>query len=75
MLTLLVTWRLIQFRRSPFAVWLRVRISWATRTIITNEILLFPMPVSTSDWVRKGKIRLIMLAVSIPSISWRMYFV
>ena len=73
MLILLVICKLIQLRNRPLAVWLRLRISWATRTITTKDILLLPIPVSTSDWVRNGKMRLIMLAVTIPRISWRIY--
>ena len=56
-------------RMRLLANWPNTSTTWAMSIITTNERLPVPMPLSTTDCVRNGRIRLSMLAVSIASAS------
>ena len=56
-------------RMRLLAVWPSTSTTCATSIITTNERLPVPMPLSTTDCVRNGRIRLSTLAVSIASAS------
>ena len=64
-----VMWSINHERMRLLAICPSVSTTWAMRIITTNERLFVPMPLSTTDCVRNGRIRLSMLAVSIASAS------
>ena len=56
-------------RMRLLASWPSTSTTWAMSIITTNERLPVPMPLSTTDCVRNGRIRLSTLAVSIAKAS------
>ena len=54
------------------AIWPIVSTSWAISSITTKERLPVPIPVSTTDWVMNGSIRLMTLVTSIARSIWPM---
>jgi hypothetical protein len=65
-----VMWSINHERMRLLAICPSVSTTWAMRIITTNERLLFPIPVSTTDWVRNGRIRPSTAAISIARPSW-----
>ena len=70
MLTRVVMCSISQLRISSLAVWPRTSTTCATSITTMKLRSPVPMPVSITDWVRKGRMRLMMLPVSMASRSW-----
>ena len=70
MLTRVVMCSISQLRISSLAVWPRTSTTCAMSITTMKLRSPVPIPVSITDWVRNGRMRLMMLPVSMASRSW-----